>query len=65
MEMGELKTEFKDVKQEMRSIFETLFNFLQKRVQLIKALCGPRVFGSMRFPLDGELEFLFEKLIFI
>ena len=21
-------------------------------------------FGSMRFPLDGELEFLFEKLIF-
>lgn len=38
VEMGELKIEFKYVKQEMRSIFENLFNFLQKRVQLIKAL---------------------------
>ena len=31
-----------------------------------KKMCGPRIsIARMRFPLDGELEFYFEKLIFI
>ena len=51
---------------QMPCLLHLKFKFDPLKSPAESPICGPRIsIARMRFPLDGELEFYFEKLIFI